>query len=141
MSAPSQAEQLTAMAIAEFDLFHAPDQTGWVSIPVNDHRENWRTSSSNVRRWLIRSYYQTNQSPPGTQAVQRACDTLASLCEFDAPCEEVFIRVAQADGKYYLDLANELWQVVEISVDGWKVGHRAPGPISTVPRNVAAACA
>ena len=55
MSRPTQAEQLTKLAIAEFELFHAPDLTGWASIPVNDHRENWRAKSSNVRRWLFRS--------------------------------------------------------------------------------------
>jgi hypothetical protein len=37
------------------------------------------------------------------------------------PEREVFTRVGGANGKIYIDLANEHWQALEISPTGWRV--------------------
>ena len=38
----------------------------------------------------------------------------------------VFVRVAEHDGRIYIDLCNEKWQVVEVDAAGWRVIDHSP---------------
>ena len=51
---------------------------------------------------------------------------VGAQAEYDGPNREVFIQVATHDGRIYLDLADENWQVVEINANGWRVLADAP---------------
>jgi hypothetical protein len=44
-----------------------------------------------------------------------------SRAQFDAPERAIDIRVAEHDGRLYLDLADERWRAVAIGPDGWRV--------------------
>jgi hypothetical protein len=41
--------------------------------------------------------------------------------QFDAPLRPIYVRVAEHDGRIYLDLADNHWRAVEIGLDGWHV--------------------
>ena len=51
---------------------------------------------------------------------------LAAQARFDGPEHEVYVRVAHTGGKIYVDLANESWQAVEITPQGWQRGGSTP---------------
>jgi hypothetical protein len=40
---------------------------------------------------------------------------------FDGPARLVFVRVGEADGVIYVDLANDRWEAVEVTPAGWRV--------------------
>ena len=44
-----------------------------------------------------------------------------ALARYDAPKEQVFIRVGATEEINYLDLGDERWRAVEFSADGWRV--------------------
>jgi hypothetical protein len=44
-----------------------------------------------------------------------ALTTIEGIGQFESPECEVYVRVASNDGKIYLDLANDKWEVVEIT--------------------------
>jgi len=50
-----------------------------------------------------------------------ALGVLEARAQFDAPAQEVFVRVAEADGNIYVDLGDEAWRAIKISPTGWKV--------------------
>ena len=65
---------------------------------------------------------------------------------FEGPERMVHVRVAEQDGRIYLDLANAAWQAVEIDTDGWRIVaeppvrfRRPPGllPLLTAARKIA----
>jgi hypothetical protein len=43
------------------------------------------------------------------------------MLTFDGPMRAVHLRVAEQDGRVYLDLAEDHWRAVEIDADGWRV--------------------
>ena len=102
-------------------LFHTADRDGYAVFPVGDHRETWPLKSRSFRRWLLHRFYRKVGKPPGSQALQDAIETLHA--QADAECEQhpVFVRVAETDGAIYLDLANDRWEVVEITASGYRV--------------------
>jgi hypothetical protein len=61
-----------------------------------------------------------------SQVLKEAIATLEAQALFDGPQYPVSCRVAEQDGIIYLDLANEQWDTVAISPDGWEIVSTAP---------------
>jgi hypothetical protein len=126
---PTQAQLLVRCA-AGAELFHTPAGEAYASVPVGDHRETHQVKSKGFRRWLVRGYFDEHGRPPGAQALQDALGLLEARAQFDGTQREVHVRVAGggSGNTIYVDLANERWEVVEITAGGWRVlpGERAP---------------
>jgi hypothetical protein len=66
-------------------------------------------------------------------------DLLEARAQFDAPERLVHVRVAEHEGRVYLDLAEEHWHAVEIGPDRWRVNKypsvrfRRPAGMLTLP--------
>jgi len=54
-------------------------------------------------------------------SVSDAINHLEAIALFEGAEREVHVRVAESDGRYYVDLADEQWRVVEIDEDGWRI--------------------
>jgi hypothetical protein len=117
---PTQAQLLVRCA-AGAELFHTPSGEAYASVPVGDHRETHQVRSKGFRRWLVRGYFDQHDRPPGAQALQDALGLLEARAQFDGIEREVHVRVAGTEGAVYVDLANERWEVAEITPGGWRV--------------------
>ncbi|KXG76613.1 hypothetical protein AN618_15060 [Fervidicola ferrireducens] len=121
----SQAQSLVNLALSSgVELFHTPDGNAYATVPVNGHKETWPVSSRGsgpFRNWLRRIFFEKHGKPPGSQALQDAIGVLEAKAQFDGPEYPVFTRIAEHDGKIYIDLANDTWEAVEISPVGWRV--------------------
>ena len=121
----SQATFLLSLA-DEATLFHTPDFEAFAIVPVNEHKENWPLKSNQFRQWLLRGYFTKTKGAPQSSAVQEALGSLESRARFDGAERPVFLRVAEKDGKIYLDLCNAPWEVVEIDGNGWRILPESP---------------
>jgi hypothetical protein len=124
---PTQSQLLVRCA-AGAELFHTPSGEAYASVPVGGHRETHQIKSKGFRRWLVRDYFDQYERPPGAQALQDALGLLEARAQFDGAEREVHVRVASYGEAVYIDLANERWEVVEITPGGWSVlpGERTP---------------
>src|SRR6476620_12767562 len=116
---------LTHLA-ASMELFHSADGTAFADLIVDGHRETWPVRSIRLRSWLRRKYYEATGAAAGAGAISTALDLLEARAQFDAPQRPVYLRVAEHDGRIYLDLADERWRAVEIGPDGWQAGSCPP---------------
>jgi hypothetical protein len=121
----TQAKRLLLLG-ADAELFHTPGDELFASIVVGEHVENWPLRSKQFRQWLQRRYFLDTQSAPKSQALQEAIGIFESRARFEGPECPVFTRLAEKDGKIYLDLGNEAWEVVEIDRHGWCVRSDVP---------------
>jgi hypothetical protein len=124
---------LTNLAVSA-ELFHTADGTAFADLMIDGHRETWPVHSLRLRSWLRRKYYEATGAAPGAGAIRSALNLLEARTQFDAPRRAVYLRVAEHDGRIYLDLADDRWRAVEIGPDGWQVitcppirFRRAPG--------------
>src|SRR5262249_23512399 len=108
------------------ELFHTALGTAFADILVDGHRETWPIRSRRFKAFLRRSYYKATRTAASAVAIKVALDQLEARAAFDAPERSVHLRVAEHQGRLYLDLANEPWQVVEIAADGWRVIDEPP---------------
>lgn len=117
----SSAAILLVRLADDAELFHTPEGKSFATIKVASHSETWDLRARTFRLWLARRYYELEQRAPGAQAMQAALDVLEGKALHEGAEQPVFTRLAEFGGNIYLDLANESWEVVEVSPDGWSV--------------------
>lgn len=122
---PTQADILIDLAGAA-ELFHAADGTAFADLDINDHRETWPIRTKGFKRWLARQFFEATDGAPSSEALQSALNVIEAKAHFDAPELPVFIRVGGIDDKLYLDLGDEAWRAVEITMTGWRVVENPP---------------
>ncbi len=122
----TQSQQLVTHA-AGTELFHDPDgDTGYVTFPVEDHRETWPIRSRAFKRWLVRGFFKQEGKPPSAQAIADTLGVLEATAQFDGPARAVHVRVAGHEDKVYVDLVNDRWEVLEVSPEGWRLVSEPP---------------
>lgn len=122
---PSQSLRLVELC-ADVELFHARDGEAYGTVAVNDHRETWPVRSSVFRDFLRRRYFDAHHAVPGAQPLGEAVDLIAARARFSGETHDVDLRLAGHEGRIYLDLCNDDWQVVEIDSDSWRIVADAP---------------
>ena len=123
----SAAETLTALVLESgIEFFHDPDQRGWASIRVDGHWENHPIRSRPFQRFLLRTYYRETGKSPGAQAIRATLELFEAKALFDGEESPISLRVANHQGKLYLDLCDRAWRAVEIDAEGWRIVDRPP---------------
>jgi hypothetical protein len=124
----SNAATLIALALKSgIEFFHDPEQHGWASVQVDKHWENYPLRSRAFYLFLLRIFYRDTGESPGGRAMRAVLEIFEARALFDGPESQVHLRVAQQDGKLYLDLCDAVWRAVEIDADGWHIVYR-PAP-------------
>src|SRR5689334_14479954 len=109
------ADQLIGLVLESgIEFFHDPEQHGWVSIQVDGHWENHPVRSRPFQLFLLRTYYRSTRESPGAQAIRTALELFETKALFDGEQSPVNLRVAEHQGKLYLDLCDRAWRVVEV---------------------------
>jgi hypothetical protein len=111
---------------AGVELFQDPDDTEFVAVEVNSHRETWPLDSRGFRTWLAQQAYSADRTTPGRQALDDAVDVLAGKVRATGVTRNIAVRVAGEGEKIFLDLADDEWRAVEIDANGWRVVSRPP---------------
>jgi hypothetical protein len=120
----SQATTLVELALQNCDLFHDSDGEAYARFPVVGEAMHWevsRISAKSFRRWLKRCFFVLTGKAPSAQALQDALGVVEGKAVYDGDCRRVSVRIAEHENRIYLDLANDLWQAVEIDQAGWRI--------------------
>jgi hypothetical protein len=125
---PTQADIIIARARENSELFHDGDDS-YATAKAGDHVETYPIRSRGFRRWLLRSYFEQVKESPNGEALGAAINTLEALAQFKGEERKVFVRIAGAGGKLYLDLCNTQWRVVEIDHAGWRIIEAGDCPV------------
>jgi hypothetical protein len=123
----STATRLVDMAYgAGIELFHTPDRESFAVMPADGHRETWPVRSSGFRLWLRRLFHLSTDTTANSQAVDEAVATLESHALFEGDEKPVYLRLAESEGRLYLDLCDRSWRAIEIAPGGWRVLDQSP---------------
>ena len=108
-------------AYATFPVALIDTETGEASPP---HYETWPLESKQFRGKVGRKFLTEYGVVPGETAIKEAIEILTVDAE-DMPPKPVYLRCAPIPNEksrgVYIDLANDKWQVVEITSGGWCV--------------------
>jgi hypothetical protein len=121
----SQATRLVRYAREALDLFHTPEDQAFATMKEKPH-QNWALRSRTARQSLSRLFYLREEAAPVGEVTQNAINTLEGIAVHDGPRLRVFTRLAEYEGKIFLDLGDDRWRAVAINPDGWQVVEEYP---------------
>ena len=121
---PTIAEQCVALASAD-ELFHTADRQSFAATSHAGHHETWSLKSDDYKL-ILRGRLHEQGIVANDSALDNAIAALECAALFDGPECSVHVRTAMVDGKLYIDLCNETWEVVEVSEDGVRVTSHSP---------------
>ena len=117
----TQAERLIRLAHQSATFFQTPSEEAFGCMQIDNHQEIWSLKSRPFKIWLRRLLYEDIGKIPYNQALQDALMQLEGHAQFKkGPCHEVFIRLASHNNSIYIDMANENWEQLEITQEGWQ---------------------
>jgi hypothetical protein len=127
--------------------FHNKEQEAFASIRRDDHLETYELDSPRFKLWMRSEYWRREKErledaaleeagalyegdrPLRTEMPEVVRDSdlgdavrqLESIAIFEGRQQEVHVRCAQHEQKFYLDLGDQDWRAVEISREGWQI--------------------
>jgi len=116
------------------ELFRETDgiRGGFVTATIQGHPRTLSLDDPTTRHWLAGLHRGEKGRVPGRTAVDAALNTLRAMAAMGEVVRDVWIRVAEAGGRVYLDLADAEARVVEVAAEGWKVLESPPAGVKFV---------
>jgi hypothetical protein len=108
------------------ELFHDNEDNAYARLSIHNHLEVHAIVSPGFKKLINAVYFDETKTIANTQEVKEAIDTLIGLAVHQGSEKEVHCRIALHDEKYYIDLCNENWQVVELDSAGWRILDESP---------------
>lgn len=108
----------------QIEFFQDPLRHAHATMPAVDHRETWPIRSRDFKLWVMQTLYDAIGAAPAA-LVKECIDEFETRAICRGPKREIFVRVGWSGGACYIDLGNELWQVVELD-SAWRVLDDSP---------------
>jgi len=122
---PPQRDQLMGYVEA-IELWHDDANKAYATYPDSGHRVNAPIRSSQFRQWLTLQYLDDHEAAPGKSAMDECLSAVEARAVQRGKRYTAFIRVAERDGRVFLDLCNDDWQAIECSKSGWAIVDNVP---------------
>jgi hypothetical protein len=117
------------LVLSKATLFHDPEGRQYASIRINSHVETRPIDSKQFRLWVRGAYFEEAGAPLHGEEFSKAYETIQAMATFKCGERRVHLRVAEFDGKIYVDLCDEAWRVVEITPDAWRIIEATKAPV------------
>lgn len=124
---PRAAEALVSL-VEDVEFWCDEDDRSFATFQEKGAWKTYRINSSVFSRFISTRTILRDGLPPTKNVLEeliRYCEGLASL---SGVVKSPALRVAALDGRYYIDLVDERWRVVEIDAEGWRILDRSPVP-------------
>lgn len=121
----NQASLIVNFVMQNAELFH--DENLIVYAQDNLTKETRKIESRVFKDWVVSSFYNMTGISPREQSIKEALNTLSGVGRFEGRCENVFIRVAEHNDAYYIDLGiPKSSDVICVTPGKWEVLSDAP---------------
>ena len=117
---------LLSLALKNVELFCSEDKIAFARVRQSTHFEIHGVESEAFGDWLGQLALVESGEIASTHALKAAIDALRARARFSGKTESVHLRAATQGGKYYIDLCDPCWRVIEIDADGWRILNRSP---------------
>ena len=122
----SQSEVLIRLA-SDAKLFHTPTGDAYATVQLGSANHcNYKVGSRQFKQWLTKQYYLETCKAPGSDAMSQAIGVLEAMAVIDGPEKKLFLRVAESEGNFFYDLCDANGNVLEISIQGFKIADNPP---------------
>ena len=110
------------------ELFHDQDNNTYVTFSnKNKKAVTCSIDDDNFAKWVGHEFYQAFSADDNnvlSETNMKTClGMLKAIASEEGECCEVYQRVGMNNGNIYIDLANDAYENIEISTNGWKINN------------------
>jgi hypothetical protein len=116
----SIAEELMKIANSA-TYFHTNDKKAYADVFINEHRVTYPLRSKNFKLWLMHKVFLKYKNVPSNYVMTDTLNALEGKAIFEGECRQIYNRLAEYEGKIYIDLGSSDWTAVEVSSSGWQI--------------------
>ncbi|RYI27945.1 hypothetical protein EVU96_15955 [Bacillus infantis] len=98
----------------------------FAAVTINGHKEVLKVKSKKFKMWLTKQFYDSTKKAPTSDAMNQALGVMEMKAAFEGDEHSLQLRVAEKEGAFYYDLANEDWSVVKVEPHSCQVLKDAP---------------
>jgi hypothetical protein len=126
------ADELVALVQDCAALFHAPDGACYATLTGDGPRLTFRLDTQAFADWLSFRFYADAKATTGQgraasdTAIRTARVTLTGIARHEGDEQPVYLRAAQHEGIYYIDIGAERLGAIAVSPAGWRLVSRPP---------------
>lgn len=122
----SQADVLTEIALSNL-LFHDDMNEPYTLLEFSNHNQIVKIGrNKDFTRYLAGEYYKQTGNSPANEAIRQAQNVAEAKAVFDGECYRLELRVTEAEGAFWYDLADEKCRAIRITAQGWDVIDKPP---------------
>jgi len=118
---PKYNKDILVEIVKDVELFHTPLNEPYGTMRVKDHCETYPIRSTKFSHWIGYEFFKRTEKSPKKGELNDVLDLLSAKALYEGPTREIHTRIAEYDGKIYLDLANDSWEVVRINSESWEI--------------------
>ena len=107
-------------------LFHDSAGEAYARFDVDGHHEVSLVRGRVFKRYLARKFYEAHEKTPSSQAMNDGLGVIEGKALYEGNQHDTYVRVAHHDGKVYIDLCSDKWQVVEVDANDWRIRDESP---------------
>lgn len=122
----SQADILIELLKSKIHLFHDDFKEGFAKIKSLDHFEIHEIKSTSFKLWVGKVFYDVTKKTLRPDSIRQAFNALEGEALYNGKEHELSLRIAEKDGSFWYDLANDKWQAVCVNKSGWRVVDEPP---------------
>lgn len=116
------ADQLMDLVMGTMRLFHSTDGRPFAAVARDGHTEYIEINSEKFHLLLVRTFFGTKGKTIAKAAIETVARHLSAHALLDGPTKAVHNRVAaNPEGGIVVDIADDTWQSIVVSADGWVV--------------------
>jgi hypothetical protein len=108
--------------------FRGTDGSLYARVPVNGHHETLTINevNSGLKRWLTYVFYKETNILPNKDLLSQAINAIVSIANYECSFASIHTRITEHEGCIYIDLANDQWECIKISKNGWDIIKNPP---------------
>lgn len=115
-----------AAIVQKLEVFLSPLGEAYADVKVAGHTETYAVDSQGFSDYLVRRHFTDFAEPPGPEALRSAISLARARATAEQTVREVHVRVAEHEGKSFLDLGDDAWCAVEIDAEDWRIVSSPP---------------
>ena len=119
-------DRLISIARQKCEFAHTAQGVAYARMKVGDHHEIYALATQQFKTWLTAEFYDAFAKGVPAGVLDEAVVTLSAYARSKGTVQTVHLRRAKLSEKYYIDLCDPDWRVVEVDEKGWRIVKHSP---------------
>ena len=114
-------EAVLSIGLDVTELWYDQDGKAGITVSVNGHYEHYFVASDSFKDIIYSQSFKVNNTGLRKSTYNEILENISSICKYHGKLSTSHLRIAENNGKTYIDLVNDKWEAIEVDEFGWRI--------------------